>query len=60
MLCSLSLNGVGVPYYITENNDSEIVVPESRASKGKEVIVSNLTISSFFVNFIYNILPKAV
>ncbi|VDK86460.1 unnamed protein product [Litomosoides sigmodontis] len=36
MLCSLSLNGVGVPYYITENSDSRSVVLENRTSERKE------------------------
>lgn len=38
MLCSLSMDGLGIPYYINENNDSEDVVLK-RTLEEKEVIV---------------------
>ncbi|KAL3997568.1 Lariat debranching enzyme C-terminal domain family protein [Acanthocheilonema viteae] len=36
MLCSLSTNGLGIPYYINENSDSEDVVLKSRTLERKQ------------------------
>ncbi|CAG9529640.1 unnamed protein product [Cercopithifilaria johnstoni] len=36
MLCSLSMNGLGIPYYINGNDDSESVVLEDRTLEKKE------------------------
>ncbi|EJD76242.1 hypothetical protein LOAG_16772 [Loa loa] len=35
MLCSLSMDGLGIPYYINKNNDSEVVL-KSRTLEKKE------------------------
>uniref|UniRef100_A0A0R3RI90 DBR1 domain-containing protein n=1 Tax=Elaeophora elaphi TaxID=1147741 RepID=A0A0R3RI90_9BILA len=40
MLCSLSLNELGTPYYLNGTNDSEDIVLENRTPERKEVIVS--------------------
>ncbi|VIO95577.1 Uncharacterized protein BM_BM17615 [Brugia malayi] len=43
MLCSLSMNGLGIPYYINKNSDSESVL-KSRTFERKEMVPSNFTI----------------
>lgn len=40
MLCSLSVNGLGIPYYINKNIDSKADIMKSGTVERKEVTVS--------------------